>query len=620
MKKIIVILFLFSVSSIFGQYDKKKDSLKTVINTTKNDSLIADAYIELSLIYKEEYKLDSSLFFSNKAYKIADKRGLVVLKGWSLVYDGNVYLRKRNHNKALKKYQEALEIFKEAGNDSGILSVYGNFGTIYQLQNDLEKAISYYIKTIELCKKLKAPRREISALFNISILYYRLRSPQKSLEYCLKINQVKEENNLNDYFSIRVNNMLGNIYTSIKDHDKAVLYIEKALTAAIRTKNSSEEALALLNLSRMYLEEYDDVLKAENYLNRALKILESVDFQIGLYSGALIRMAKVKNKKLKFNEGIELAIKALEFSKQQKSTSDERDAYSILAELYVGKKQFKKALENHKNFKTLSDSIAKVESLSVVANLETKYQTQQKENEILQLTNENIQKEASLTQSRYTIFGILGVLILVLSLVYFYWTKRKQQHKLALLENSVVAIEQEKSRIGKELHDNIAGSLMKLVHDSETVQVQLSHQLLQAYNEIRNLSHQLDNTPMHGEPFLDRVMDIIPENSKTQEFTFNITPPYLQIDEPYGTHVFRMIQELITNNLKYANASDTQINIVLEKGILTLVYKDNGKGTSNFKKGNGYRNMENRVVLMDGTLEIEHQQGFSVVANIPYST
>ena len=160
---------------------------------------------------------------------------------------------------------------------------------------------------------------------------------------------------------------------------------------------------------------------------------------------------------------------------------------------------------------------------------------------------------------------------------------------------------------------------MTLVHESETAQMQLSHKLLQAYNEVRGLSHQLDNTPMHNELFLDRVLDIIPDSTETKEFSLEITPRHLQIKEPYGTHIFRIIQELIANNLKYAKATQTQIKIVSNDYSLILTYDDNGVGTTAFKKGNGYKNIEDRIALMDGSLDLQHQNGFSVTANIPYS-
>ena len=43
-------------------------------------------------------------------------------------------------------------------------------------------------------------------------------------------------------------------------------------------------------------------------------------------------------------------------------------------------------------------------------------------------------------------------------------------------------------------------------------------------------------------------------------------------------------------------------------------------GTTILKKGNGYKNINDRVTLMNGTLDVTHQNGFSVTANIPYST
>jgi signal transduction histidine kinase len=191
---------------------------------------------------------------------------------------------------------------------------------------------------------------------------------------------------------------------------------------------------------------------------------------------------------------------------------------------------------------------------------------------------------------------------------------------LQLLEVNIKATEEEKKRIGKELHDGIAGSIIKLIHEVEEDEGSgLSQKLLKTYNEVRDLSHQLNNTPMHGELLFDSLFEVIPENKRNQIFTLNINPKYLTLIEPYSTHVLRIIQELITNNLKYSQASKTLIDIQFKDDLLKIKYIDNGIGAPNIKKGSGLKNIENRVAIVKGKTLIQSQEkGFEVKIEIPY--
>lgn len=169
------------------------------------------------------------------------------------------------------------------------------------------------------------------------------------------------------------------------------------------------------------------------------------------------------------------------------------------------------------------------------------------------------------------------------------------------------------------MHDNIASDLRKLAHNTKSKDVTLSHELLNAYNSIRDLSHQLNDTPMHGELFMDSVFELMPKNTENQKFDLKIEPPYLELNEPHSTHLYRIIQELFTNNLKYAKATQTNLSVFLEDNLLVLNYEDNGVGATNLKKGTGLKNIENRILLLKGKTNINTDNGFSMKIEIPYS-
>lgn len=222
--------------------------------------------------------------------------------------------------------------------------------------------------------------------------------------------------------------------------------------------------------------------------------------------------------------------------------------------------------------------------------------------------------------TKIIIFLVITILFLILIINYFIYKRLKHKYQLNILESTIKASEREKQRIGKELHDGIAGSIIKLVYETEESQLDLSKKLLKTYNEVRSLSHQLDSYSTHEEFFMDKILDLIPNNFKDKTFTINIEPNHLKLEEPYGTHIYRIIQELITNNLKHAKADRINIKLTKTNRTIELAYKDNGIGIKKLIKGNGFKNMEDRVELMKGKLQLnlENKKGIELLFSIPY--
>ena len=619
MKKKIALIFICSLFTciVFSQkYDKTKIALNKIISENNSDSLKAFSYIKLSIIARYEFDMDSSLVFTELALEKAKKSQIKSVVGQVYLAKGITYFHRTEYSKSLEYYNKAKKILEISKDKKGYASVLTNMANIYGEQNNLKKEIEYLLKALIINKEIKEYNNQCINLYNISLIYFKLGEYNTSLEYCEKINIVKKENNLKEYLNAYIDIQFGNIYKELGQTENAMLYFKKALKFSEENKSFQQQILTLIKIGKIHLEN-NEVFKAENSLLKALKTLESLKSVLETKPLIYITLAEVYLKKNEINKGIIYAEKGLAIAERQKRTGYENEAHSILFSLNNRKKSFKEALNHHIIFKKLSDSIANKESLTVVKNIETKYETQQKENQILSLENEAQKKEITLQKSKTkTNLAVVSIFLVIVG-GGLYIRKRKKDQKMQLLETSVKSSEQEKKRIGKELHDGIAGGLMTLVHQTETKDVGLSHKLLNSYNQIRDLSHQLNNTSMHGELFMDRLFEIVPEDKVNQVFEVSIIPQYLTLEEPYSTHIYRIILELFTNNLKYANASKTTLNLSLEEDILTLIYADNGKGVSDFKKGNGLKSIDNRVTLLNGNLKIGIENGFDVTIQIP---
>jgi len=198
------------------------------------------------------------------------------------------------------------------------------------------------------------------------------------------------------------------------------------------------------------------------------------------------------------------------------------------------------------------------------------------------------------------------------------------QQKL-ITEITLQAQEKEKSELGIELHDNInqilAAAKMYLdLHiakqPSSDNSIQRSHDHVErALHEIRKLSHSLVTPSLGAERDLfEAIKDLVCDQttgSNIEVHFHNQLDPELIISETRKVVCYRVVQEQMTNILKYAQASSIHITLGSANNFLHLTIEDNGKGFDpNFKtKGIGLKNIKSRVELYSGDMKIISQPG-----------
>ncbi len=199
--------------------------------------------------------------------------------------------------------------------------------------------------------------------------------------------------------------------------------------------------------------------------------------------------------------------------------------------------------------------------------------------------------------------------------------KLMQQQELKSAYTLIEGQEQERQRIAAELHDNIGGLLatLKIYSDlslekSDIDEVQrlngkintISENLSQ---EVRRLSHQLDLKALSGfglKVAVEHLCEAINDSGKLT--VMPIIDVQQSINETISLNLYRIIQELFTNTLKHAAATQTRIEITLIDHEITLIYEDNGKGFDSenpLLAGMGQKNILQRVNLIRGKLTID---------------
>jgi signal transduction histidine kinase len=190
----------------------------------------------------------------------------------------------------------------------------------------------------------------------------------------------------------------------------------------------------------------------------------------------------------------------------------------------------------------------------------------------------------------------------------------EQQQKLIRAE--LETLETERSRIAKDLHDSVGTNLaaIKLFLSSffkksnepnaSIIEATLQETIQGTRDIITNLS------PVHLELFgLVEAIKIYAQRIKDQfKIDIELNALGTEVNQPeISIHLFRIIQELITNSLKYANANKIVVNINYTTSLVIIRYEDDGVGfkANSISKGNGLLNIQSRIQILEGKIKFE---------------
>jgi len=324
-----------------------------------------------------------------------------------------------------------------------------------------------------------------------------------------------------------------------------------------------------------------------------------------------------------------------------------RKSYAFQAEAYAALGKYEQAFKLQLAFSELNDSLFTLANNNRILQLEKKFQTAQKEQENLGLTQEKeIQalelSAAQTAKARLWWAAIASILALTLSFGFvFIRYEAKQRAEKAFLQrqNFKAALkgeEKERQRIARELHDGVGQMLAAAKLHSALLELQLSekfkpkvHEQLaildEAVEEVRNISHNLMPVALVSKGLLAAIHSLAGRlnNTAGPQLEVYMEDVNQRYEPDYELAVYRMVQEVLNNMLKHAEASRIVLDIHCDAHELTISMRDNGKGFDlrlmKESKGIGWANLQARTDLLGGVMEVESTlgQGTTVFFALP---
>lgn len=493
-----------------------------------------------------------------------------------------------------------LTLAKSANSERYKILAYQFKGVAYRLKGDLENALENLFQSAQLALDHQLYALQIEAYLEIATTYSSSNNSKNALHYDKKAIEILREHGKKQQLALNLLN-LGYSYFELNIMDSARLCYNEAEPIFEEIGLTIGKAYAIGNRALVFWKQ-GDYQKAERDLLKAIKMLEPLGDQYGMADyhnqlGSIYLEQGMVEKTIWHTE------KAIQMGEELGLKEQIKDASLLLSELYTRKKQYQKALEYQTQYLAYKDSIENTEQTKKMADMRTEFEVDLREKEIDALENE---------QKLQHTYIIVAVILLVLSLVVLLYfrqrfittrlvadVERKQQNnqikdllgtqETKALQAMVKGQDGERRRLAQELHNHF-GSLLATIkvnlnglEQADTPKHQTINTLVdQACTDIRSLSHSLNIGISENFGLVPALKELTThlQQSGGLEVEFAASMGEHQLDSENEIIIYRIVQELVSNVLKHAEATRLSVSLTFfeEESLVNIIVEDNGKG------------------------------------------
>lgn len=600
-----ILILLLALSSLVKAQESKNDSLKMIIDTSTDNVELYQAYY---LLAQKNYRNlpDESLEYVKKAKEYAIKIDSTMALAAAQQLQGVMFKNLGKSDSAIVQYLAALKVYEEENSLFGIASTSNDLGVLFKVNNDFHQALIYYKKANKVITEIDHKVGITMTLNNIGTIKNALGELDSAEFYYLKALETAEENNIVNGMALSYNN-LGELFSKKGEHNKALPYYLKTLDFDRKSSDKIGMTFTYINLSQ-----------TQNALGNKRRAIQYID-------------------------------SAIEQSSKLNAIAPLSSSFSIKSNLLEDIGDFKSALKLHREHSKLNDSIFNENKSKQIAELQTQYETEQKEQQIALQDAQIAEQTAQLDRNRILIISSILALILVVSLALLQRSRLKKKQQLRLQEvqlktkeaeiNATISSqEKERARYARDLHDGF-GQMISVLNmnlqnlekdpkpdDRQKVFDDSSKLIDEMYEELKNICFDLMPQTLIKNGLESALSEFVERvNAAGQVFIeLNVFGLEKRLSEIQEISLYRISQEWINNILKYSDAQKVTLQITRDQDELTLLVEDDGTGFSKDLlvngKGNGWKNLNTRTNLIQGELELEtapNQKGTTLIINAP---
>ena len=521
----------------------------------------------------------------------------------------------------------ALPKFKNSKDYVSIVALYNNLASVYNNKGQYDKAISYRISGLKIAENQNLKQWIGTMSIGLSYDYHDFENYSNGVYYgkkaiaCFLSKKDSRAKDIRSSFNATAIN-----YDDWNKPDLALFYHKQNLKY-LKGKDTLLLHSTFNNIGNTLLKQRK-FEEAKKWVLRAVKIIDYNVKQKDLvytdynYATCFTNLATIATELNQFQEAKNYFYLALKFAKKSKTAEKIRDYYFQKALFNKKYNLLEETIKEQENYIQFRDSIYTSERDKTVAELETKYQTEKKEKQILE-------QQAEVKQKNIWLLLISGVLLIGFVLFRNFKIKSKLQKEQLELENKLLEeqsnykIQEQRLEISRELHDNVGSQLTFIISilDSSPVQFgdaidkkidTLSNFASKSIAELRDTIWVLNSKKLSLTELKSRMLNFIKDagdsvDSTQFHFDFEVKNE-VQLTSKQAVNIYRVLQEIVNNSIKHANATTISVAINQTGNQLKIQISDNGTGfdyEAQKKKSFGLTNIQNRIQEINGDLKVQ---------------
>jgi signal transduction histidine kinase len=464
---------------------------------------------------------------------------------------------------------------------------------------------------------------------------YYMERKKEALEYFKESIRIAQKNNFWDMEAKSYHNAAGAM-ADLGDIKNAEEFLMKSLR--IQSDHKMEHSHGYRLSMRVLATLYERTGRAEKAEEIYRKLIEETkqSKDTALLAGNLTFYSMLLNKQGKHQEAIAMSKEALDYFRAG------NDFHGLIAALVFHTKnledagRFEEALKFEKEAFIMQRKTFATDLDKQIGEMEVKYKTAEKESRI-KLQEAEIDKQKTRAIFLYVLFFLIiltGVLLFNRYRLKAKQAAQEEKIKQERLRNQSIirSQEEERSRVSRELHDGLGQMLsaarlnlasLENKNGSQPVEFKKALEMIDdSCIEVRNISHDLMPALLVRAGLISTVEELAEKTSASAKLEVFVDHDENneRLPQEVEINLFRIIQELLNNIIKYAQATEVHIQFTREENNFSLLIEDNGKGFDKnilqTSKGNGWHNIQSRLELIHGTIEIDSQRDNGTVVHI----
>lgn len=580
------------------QWYRRADSLCTAL---KEEYLLLKLYSYYSWALNNQSRFDESLQLSERALQLAIRKKDRKEIGYAYTAIGLVYVNKSFYQRALENYFLAVDQLAAVNDTSTLCRLYDRISGCYYPLKLYEKSLEYEELALNCGEGIDDTVRIRGSCFNIGLTLKELGQYSKAASYYRRAASLNTGDARDPIMDCRLQFAFASLYNAEGDHARAAGYAQKGTDLSRKLDFQSGVSMNLGELGRAYL-----------YLNRTKEALAALKESVDI--------AQRDN----LGEELLLGLDVIRFAEAVNGNMIASANYDRM-------------------YRKLYDSVFNQQAASNIQELESKYRSTEKQNEIVRLQGEKKIQNLSIQRKNILngiLIGSVAVILLVSLLAYRnYKQKQKLQQqrineletekKLMATEAVLKGEEQERTRLAKDLHDGLGGMLSGIKYSLNTMKGNLimtpdnaqafersMDMLDSSIKEMRRVAHNMMPEALVKFGLDTALKDFCNDINQTGALKVNYQSIGLEnaaIDQTTSITIYRIVQELLNNTMKHAAATNAIVQVGKTDQVLSVTVEDDGKGFDktllNKTKGIGWDNIQHRVEFLKGRLDVDSQPG-----------